>query len=523
MPGNKEVAERNVANEDWPPTRVNQDSDMTENVASPDRPETPPFPMPTRWGAQTPCPVPVTPGKGSKKRALAVGTPKPTRVTRLPPRRQTGVPSQGWTSGAALVEVMAAITVAEERMEEKAAEREARGEKAAAEREAQLAAQLTAREERIVEGINVSIGEVRQWGTWETEQWRELGEGMAEVRERIAGIGKKVEEEAQKSRRQAAMSAAMASQPPPPPQPQQWTAAPPPSMQRAAAEKQRKAPPPPIPVEMEGVVATRDEPDDIEDFLSDMEDVKREGLYQSQHEPTMGETHTQQSTRPKTNKEKGKGKAPTPVVPCSILKRLEMAVAEKVTAAKEAEEEKRKKKAEDKAGAMKRWEEAMFTEMKHKSYSEAANAIKAMAYEEGNDSLEERATTQRIAHKAGMRALENRWEDCWDRTIGQSEAPCRQTQQQQQQRSQPRAQARVLASRAQQPQQQQRPEQQKPPAATSWAQRMAAAVPLPQTDQFKRVGRNGRAEKKPTGLEPIKRLLPWEERMVREMLRRQDV
>jgi len=47
----------------------------------------------------------------------------------------------------------------------------------------------------------------------------------------------------------------------------------------------------------------------------------------------------------------------------------------------------------------------------------------------------------------------------------------------------------------------------------SYAQWAAATVARPQTD-FTKVGRNGKTEKKPTGLEPIKRSLLWDERMI---------
>jgi len=44
-----------------------------------------------------------------------------------------------------------------------------------------------------------------------------------------------------------------------------------------------------------------------------------------------------------------------------------------------------------------------------------------------------------------------------------------------------------------------------------WAQRAAVAAALPQSD-FKQVGRNGKPEREPTGLEPIKGSIPRDER-----------
>ena len=101
--GSEGPGDRNVAEGDWPPPAANHEEEMGEAVASPDRPATPPSPTPSRWGTQTPRPVPVTPEKGSKKRALAVGTRRPTQVTH-PPRRATFVLSQTETCGTALVE-----------------------------------------------------------------------------------------------------------------------------------------------------------------------------------------------------------------------------------------------------------------------------------------------------------------------------------------------------------------------------------------------------------------------------------
>jgi len=90
---------REEAAMDWAGATNQEEEEGMESVAEPDRPATPPSPTPARWA--TPTPVPVTPTRGSKRRAVAVGTPRPQRAV-LPPRRQVGIPSQGWTSGAAL-------------------------------------------------------------------------------------------------------------------------------------------------------------------------------------------------------------------------------------------------------------------------------------------------------------------------------------------------------------------------------------------------------------------------------------
>jgi hypothetical protein len=55
--------------------------------------------------------------------------------------------------------------------------------------------------------------------------------------------------------------------------------------------------------------------------------------------------------------------------------------------------------------------------------------------------------------------------------------------------------------------------QQRAPAVASYAQQAQTAAALPQSD-FTKVGRRGKAEKKPSEIEPIKRTLLWDERMV---------
>jgi len=91
----------------------------------------------------------------------------------------------------------------------------------------------------------------------------------------------------------------------------------------------------------------------------------------------------------------------------------------------------------------------------------------------------------------GMRALGSRWGEEWACT---SQAP----PQRQQQSRQP-------------PQQQKRQQQQQ--QQSNWAQRAAAAAALPQSD-YRRVGKGGKPDWEPTGLEPIKRSIPRDEREI---------
>jgi len=190
--------------------------------------------------------------------------------------------------------------------------------------------------------------------------------------------------------------------------------------------------------------------------------------------------------------------------PRSILKRPETAAAEKAAGAMKEAAEREARKAEEKAVARKRCKDwGKMTEMERRTYNEVAAPIKASAYDANGESADQAYAIQRVAHKVGLRAVEERWEKLYDgaRT---ARGPPRQQQ------------------RQQTPAQQAQPEQQQarrsgtpaPVHPANWAQRAQVAAALPQYDQFQKVGRSGRAEKKPTGLEPIKRTLPWDERMI---------
>ena len=82
----------------------------------------------------------------------------------------------------------------------------------------------------------------------------------------------------------------------------------------------------------------------------------------------------------------------------------------------------------------------------------------------------------------------------------------------------PKAQRQQQQPQTQQQQEQpcqehQKARQRQTPGATSYAQRAATAAPLPQS-VYQKIGRNGKAAKQLTGLEPIKCSLLWDERMV---------
>ena len=93
---------------------------------------TTPTPMPARWATLTT--VPVTPSNGNKKGVLAVSTLKSTRAVPQP-RRLPGIPAHGWSNRAGLAEILAAIVLAEKRIEAREVQMEKRIEERAAERE----------------------------------------------------------------------------------------------------------------------------------------------------------------------------------------------------------------------------------------------------------------------------------------------------------------------------------------------------------------------------------------------------
>jgi len=141
-----------------------------------------------------------------------------------------------------------------------------------------------------------------------------------------------------------------------------------------------------------------------------------------------------------------------------------------------------------------RWEAGELSQEETATYDSAASPIKYLASD--SKDLTEVAAGQRIAHMAGMQALEDRWEE--NRAL--EEGPPAQLCPQQQAHS-------LVPQRSQQQGQlPRRPQQRQTPGTASYAQRAQAAAALPQAD-YTRVGQNGKAEKKPSGLEQAKRSL----------------
>jgi len=289
------------------------------------------------------------------------------------------------------------------------------------------------------------------------------------------------------------------------------------------------------PQPMEGVMVTAPpaawvlQEDPIEEF-SDMEGVKCDGLFASRYAPALSTPTSVSSSRTpapldsgpvlapareapvekekKTRKDKGKGKAveiaipPTPtckpkgsaqqqrrqvevdkkraeevrtglraeaVVPSaqapvrSILKRPETIAAE------EAKKEARER---EKAAARKRWVKGDFSKQEEESYAQAARPLWGLG-----DTDKEEEATRKVAHLAGMRVVEDHWEQ--ERKGIAARVPPRQWEQQQWQQ-------RPVQQPMQQQHQQRAPQQQ----ASNWAQCAAAAAALPQmaSNGFNQVG-----------------------------------
>jgi len=192
---------------DWAEEAPNQteEEEGRGDVADLDRRATP-SPTPARWSTQTPRAVPATPSNGNKKRALAVGTPRPPRAV-LPPRRQVGIPSQGWTSGAALGEVMASIAAAEAQLAYRMEERVAALEQKMMEGMAALSedaegrlrrslADAEEREKRVTVKLLATEGiesELLQRAQCENGRWEELGERLRDRKREIGAIKKVVD------------------------------------------------------------------------------------------------------------------------------------------------------------------------------------------------------------------------------------------------------------------------------------------------------------------------------------------
>ena len=385
------------------------------------------------------------------------------------------------------------------------------------EREVRAAARLLAdaeeREKRLAVkllAIDAIEMELTQKGQWELKQWEDLAQvlearrrDIREVRQAVDSLASKMAREG-RTHQEGPEAAGTVG---------------------AAASTKGGATQP-----MEGVVATTVTVEEVEQG-DDMEGVEREGLFGSKHAPALGEPvpamPPEPATEEKEKKEKGKrkgkvvqittppatghvarqrkrqatvdvanaGKPQEPAAPSqSILKRPETAETERKEREKKREEEAARKGAEkaggkeaEKATAMKRWEEGKLSQEEGETYSAAARPIWDLAGDAV--AIEEVAAGQRIAHMAGMRALGSRWEEEW---ACASQAP---PQRQQQQSRQP-------------PQQQQQQQQQQ---QSNWAQRAAAAAALPQSD-YRWVGKGGKPDREPTGLEPIKGLIPHDER-----------
>jgi len=124
------------------------------------------------------------------------------------------------------------------------------------------------------------------------------------------------------------------------------------------------------PEEMEGVIVTREEEDDVEEW-SDVEGVEQEGLFALRHAPEPGMPVATPAPEPEPRKkEKGKAKevriaVRAPAAPVrSILKHPETVAAEKAVKEKRETEE---------AAVRKRWEVAAFSEAERQVCGGAAN------------------------------------------------------------------------------------------------------------------------------------------------------
>jgi len=526
LEGRKGVERMDVAAEDWAEEVANQEEEERATT---------PMPTPARWA--TPTSAPVTPTKGSKR--MALGTPKPGRHYRSRAARPAPI---GFAAQSALEQILGAVARLEKKMEEKVAGLEVRmmegmGARAAEEeeREKRAAARLLAdaeeREKRIASrllALDAIETELAQKGQWEIKQWTDLAALLEKRRVEIREIAEMV----------AGLVRAAAIPP--------WALTP------------RVPSAPAAPQPMEGVVATPSQKpgQELAGGGENMEGVEREGLFASQHAPALGEpTLTAQGApegkgEEKKKKEKGKGKAvrtATPpaegrvgrqqrrqaavnaamvanaapaAAPRSILKRPEMVEAEREQAKEKVAEEKEEeagraaeleRRRAAKAEAKRRWEGGNFEGEEGVAYGGAMRPILSLADE--SQDLEEMAAGKRIAHMVGMRAVEEHWEEEWDRMHAAPPPPRRQQQQGQQQRGPPRT---PRAPQQPQRQQQQKQAPQLRQQQDSWAQRAAAAAARPQTTEegFNRVGRGGKAEKKKTGLEPIKGYIPWDERTI---------
>jgi hypothetical protein len=235
------------------------------------------------------------------------------------------------------------------------------------------------------------------------------------------------------------------------------------------------------------------EEDEVEGF-SDMEGVQREGLFDSQHAPAAGEPDymayratiseekgeaargkkAARKERAKAREEKGKAKEVVGVTrenpsakgqPTAILKRPETVAAEVAT---------------DQA----RWERGDLNGTEQNIYRAAAGPV----LDEKAETVTEMRSRSKRSHQAGMKALLQWVENGRPHTARRTAIAPR--------RAPPRA---VVVPTASQ--------------QLSWAQRAAEAAMLPEVG-MQRVGRKGKPEKTPTGLEVIKGSIPVDERWI---------
>jgi len=288
-----------VAVVDWAEEMANQSETEIEGMEDPDR-STTPTPTPARWGSRSsnaPRPVLVTSTKGSKR--MAVGTPRRARPRTWAAARP--MPA-GFAAASALEQILAAITGAEWRMEEKVSVLEARmmeGREARAanknESEVRAAARLLAdmeeREKRLavkLPTLDAIETELIQKGQWEMKQWEDLARVLKarrrEIRELRQAVDSLASEMAREGRaHQEGPGVAVIA--------------------GAAAPTTAGATQP-----MEGVVATAAMEGEAEQG-DIMEGVEREGLYESRHALAPGEpVPTATGGEKEQGKEKGKGK-----------------------------------------------------------------------------------------------------------------------------------------------------------------------------------------------------------------------
>jgi len=467
LEGSKGVEGMDVAADEWVEEVANQSEDEMEGVTGPDG-STTPTPTPVLW--PVPTPVLVTPSRGSKRMAMAMGMPRPDRHSRP----------------TALAQILTVIARVERKVESVERKMEARVQAldsfmmegitaVVADADAQAIAIMADAEERerrlATELLSVRAIEtgMLERVTWEMEQWGKLSDIMGLRREDIREIKRSTNQI-------AATVAGLRVTPPAAPDTREGVV--------AKRESTRVA----TPMSMEGVVATAPptlEEDPVEKW-EDIVGVEREGLFALQHAPEMGmpavapaAMEEEKEKEKRTQKKKNKTKAvpivtvldmtigparkprgsqqqqhcqaaadetraaavrnaavPNPpprvaaaAVPWSILKRPETAVAEE--RAKEVREVA-------KAAARERWSKADFNKGEEEAYGRASWALWGLARSD-----EEEAATRQVGHLAGMRAMEEEWEREWELSMARATAsqvtpggPTRNPQPQQQQQVQ---------------------------------------------------------------------------------------